>query len=264
MRVDSINFFSAIATMILLVWSISVGAQQPSLVAELEAAIEAGGADAVQQRFDEIWPDRKDRYSVDMNEFGQMVNRHARNFGENQELLNVLSDIGGVLAQAKVDEMMASPEMQQHMQAMQKAQEAAGAQSADEAAPGYATTPAPKPAPAGPDFGEARDDLERFAGLYGDPGNLDSPRKLFVTQTCKGHLLIGAMWGDVAPWQMTAATDTEFAHKTDYFDLDVAFEVDGEGQATRMQHSLDGLVSPLVRSGDLPADWQACVDRGQR
>lgn len=254
---------SIVMTAVLLLglsaWSV---AQQPSLVAELESAIQAGGADALQQRFDEIWPEQKDQYALDMNAFGQMVNRYAGNFQENRELLEVLSNIGGVLAQARVDEMMASPEMRAHMQAMQQAQEAAGAQSAEEAPPGYATTPSPEPAQR--DTGEARADLDRFRGLYGDPDSPDSPRKLFVSQTCSGYLLIGAMWGDVAPWQMTSEGENAFAHASDYFNLEAEFDSAGDGQATVMRHTMDGLASPLVRSGDLPEDWDACVERGQR
>ena len=73
-------------------------------------------------------------------------------------------------------------------------------------------------------LGAPRDDLERCNGLYGDPDNpgrdffvVEAKRPKFAEQAPEVppcYLMIGAMWGDVAPWYMKALSETKFEQQT--------------------------------------------------
>lgn len=121
-------------------------------------------------------------------------------------------------------------------------------------------------------WGEPLDHPERYYGLYANPATPN--RAWFVTEAKKpaeaeqapeippGHLMIGAMWGDVAPWPMRTLSETEFeqAWVSEYQPEPVAirFELGEDGSAVTMEFTDDQMASQgrLVRQGDLPADWQ--------
>jgi len=116
-------------------------------------------------------------------------------------------------------------------------------------------------------LGEPRDDLDRFYGVYGDGG--DSGRNFFVAAAARpeyaeqrippGYLMIGAMWGDVAPWHMESLSTTRFRQRwvnPGGEPVVAEFEVDGDGNATAItfQTVFDDR-GRLPRLGDLPEGW---------
>ena len=118
-------------------------------------------------------------------------------------------------------------------------------------------------------LGEPRDDLERFYGLYGDDSH--PGRDFFVAparrnpdareQIPSGYLMVGAMWGDVAPWYMKSIGDTRFEQQwVGQFSepKTVAFEAEPGEQATAMQFE-SGVFAErrrLERLGDLPEKFK--------
>jgi hypothetical protein len=114
----------------------------------------------------------------------------------------------------------------------------------------------PKPAVDGV---EQRSDLTRFQGVYGVRPQSATPRNLFVTQSCSGQLVAGAMWGDASNWWMTPVSDTEFEMSSSFMSVHLEFEVGPDGAATALRHDVDGLPSPLTRLGPLPDEWGECV-----
>lgn len=115
-------------------------------------------------------------------------------------------------------------------------------------------------------LGEPREDLERFYGVYGDG---DSGRNFFVTaarrpeyaerQIPPGYLMIGAMWGDVAPWYMKSVSETRFEQQwtTPGAEPIIAeFETNEEGGArTLVFETVFDDRGRLQRVGELPEDW---------
>lgn len=110
--------------------------------------------------------------------------------------------------------------------------------------------------------GETRDDLARFSGLYTDPD--DANRTLFVTVSCDGYLVTGPMWADVGPWWMRSAADKVFTYSDSFMSFSMEFETGPKGQAHTMRHELDGVGSPVEKTGPLPGDWEECVERPRR
>jgi hypothetical protein len=115
-----------------------------------------------------------------------------------------------------------------------------------------------------PLLSELSKDLERFSGLYGDPEESNEYRKLWVMVSCDGQLVSGALWGDVAPWWMTAEGNNIFTYADSFFKLRVEFETDEEGKAIRMIHDLSFLKTPLEKLGPIPEDWDPCLERPKR
>lgn len=121
-----------------------------------------------------------------------------------------------------------------------------------------------RPPETGPDSEPARTDLARFRGVYGAPGQSGAAaRRLFVTESCDGRLVAGAMRGDASNWWMTSVSDTEFTMTTSFMSLRLEFAVGSDGTAEAVSHDLEGLTSPLRRLGPLPDDGQRCVPSEQ-
>jgi hypothetical protein len=94
-------------------------------------------------------------------------------------------------------------------------------------------------------LGEPRDDLERFAGIYGDPDR-DPPRDLFVAVRCDGYLVVGATWGDAQDWYLRSLSDLDFeAEAFGGQKIRFGFTVGADGRAAGLTHSLDYLGTPL-------------------
>ena len=116
-------------------------------------------------------------------------------------------------------------------------------------------------------LGAPRDDLERFYGVYGDGGG--SGRSFFVTAAKysklaektmpPGYLMIGAMWGDVAPWYMKAVSETRFEQQRPGPSAEpviAEFEVDAAGNARAVVfETVFDDRGRLERVGDLPEGW---------
>ena len=111
--------------------------------------------------------------------------------------------------------------------------------------------------------GKSRDDLNRFVGLYSDPNSNDTNRSIFVAVSCDGYLVTGPMWADVGPWWMRSAADKVFTYADSWTNL--SFEFTGnDGRGMRLNHDVEGAVSPLENKGPLPDDWPDCVERPRR
>jgi len=121
-------------------------------------------------------------------------------------------------------------------------------------------------------LGEPRDDLERFFGLYGDadhPGRdflvLEAKRPKWAEQAPEippGYLMIGATWGDVAPWSMKAVSDNRFEQQS-LGDLQpaepivVVFEAaEGQNAVAITFATVFSDRGRLKRLGDVPEEWR--------
>lgn len=115
-------------------------------------------------------------------------------------------------------------------------------------------------------LGEPRDDLKRFYGAYGDG---DSGKNFFVTAArsprCSekemppGYLMIGAMWGDIAPWYMKSLSEIHFEQQRvnpGIAPVIAEFDVDGDGSARPVTfETIFADRGRLKRLGDLPEGW---------
>lgn len=112
-------------------------------------------------------------------------------------------------------------------------------------------------------IGEARNDLVRFTGLYGEPGGKDLNRSIFVTVSCDGYLVTGPMWADVGPWWMKSISDKVFGYSDSWTQL--RFEFTGvHGPGMMLDHDVEGISSPLEYKAPLPDDWEECTQRPLR
>jgi hypothetical protein len=117
--------------------------------------------------------------------------------------------------------------------------------------------------------GEPRHDLERFFGVY---GNTDKPSRDFFVAEAElpedseldvppGYLMIGAMWGDAAPWYMKSLSDTEFEQQwvSDFQSepLTVRFELGENKNAIALTFkTMFTDRGRLQRLNDLPVEWR--------
>ena len=113
---------------------------------------------------------------------------------------------------------------------------------------------------------------QRYYGLYANPESPD--RQWFVTEARRskyaeqapevppGYLMIGALFGDVAPWQMKTLSQTRFEQfwvsdsQTEAYAVE--FELDEDGHAVAMTFT-DAQNAPqgrLERQGELPANLE--------
>lgn len=120
-------------------------------------------------------------------------------------------------------------------------------------------------------LGTPRDDLERFYGLYGNPDNpgrdffvVEAKRPKFAEQAPEippGYLMIGATWGDVAPWYMKALSETSFEQQTlgDFKPPEpivVVFEAaEGQNAVAITFETVFADRGRLKRLGDVPEEW---------
>lgn len=116
-------------------------------------------------------------------------------------------------------------------------------------------------------LGEPRDDLERFHGVYASP---ERPgRRWFVSAARRpplsdapeippGYLMVGALFGDVAPWPLRARSETTFEQawvpEPQGEGLALEFETDAEGEAVALRFTQGSMkdAGRLERVGALP------------
>ena len=229
------------------------GQTQIPLSDQLQAIIDAEGADAAGNWFDANWPVIKDQYSVDAQAMMALMSGYLT-AGDHVAAQTVGQVTATVMQDTMAEAMQThSPEMMDELNAQREA--GAREQAAVDFSEGNNQT-----TKGINNRGEKREDLGRFSGLYGAPDG----RQLFVTQSCDGYLVAGAMWGDVSPWWMHSVADSEFDYSDSFISLGITFTVNNNGQADQLTHNLEGLSSPLSRIGDLPSEFPACTERPYR
>jgi hypothetical protein len=120
-------------------------------------------------------------------------------------------------------------------------------------------------------LGLALDQPQRYYGVYASPDRLG--REWFVAEARHpewaerapevppGHLMLGAKFGDVAPWHLKTLSDTEFvqARMNPGQDAPIRLEFrlgdDGRAEAFRFSGGPFASDAWIVRTGDLPEGW---------
>jgi hypothetical protein len=237
----------------LLAWALALGSlplaaqDKPLLSEELRAAYQQGGAERVQQRYQEIVVGGRDAYQLDAEGVVALAAQYAQ--AGDAEAAQVFSLLGYELAMAKFEGSGMAAQLNAMLDSARREDEARAAKEV------------------APDPGPARDDLARFFGLYRDPDPGGAAnRELFVTETCDGHLVFSGMWGNVAPFVMRSESDTRFVqisvdreYQPQAYQLD--FEIGPDGRMAAMSHNLTAGFSfeRWPRSGDLPDGWEECI-----
>lgn len=112
--------------------------------------------------------------------------------------------------------------------------------------------------------GKSRDDLNRFAGLYGELENDDMGKTIFVIVSCDGYLVAGPMWADVGSWWMRSAASSVFTYSDSWTSFSMEFKQDGQNGTYQIDHEIEGIGTPLEWKGQLPEDFGECVERPTR
>lgn len=216
-------------------------ATKPKLSEEIERVLQEDGAEAARNRFDEIFPAKKDDYEVDADAIAGLGSKYMQE-GDMQTGMMYMQMMGAI-----------SAEMIKSAGAINDMETATVTES-----PSEEETAPPPPEPKA-DRGPVRTDLARFAGFYGIPDQAEKNRMLFVTESCDGYLVAGAVWGDAQNWWMKSEGDSRFSYTSQYTNFTMEFELDADGNATTMIHDLDFMPSPLPKHGPLPEEWRACI-----
>jgi hypothetical protein len=259
MRLNTCLLTFCMVCVLILVNADSVFAQgdtgqvQPPLSEHLQSMIDSEGAEAAGNWFNANWPAIKGQYSVDAQAMMAMMSGYLT-AGDNASAQAVGEITSTIMQDTMADAMQAySPEMMDEINVQRQA-DAKNQAEVDLNEQNNQTNNTQN------NSGEPREDLNRFTGLYGPPDG----RQLFVTQSCDGYLVMGAMWGDVSPWWMRSVDDSEFDYSDSFMSLNIVFSLDETGQADQLTHDLNGLSSPLSKTAVLPGDFPACSERPYR
>ena len=229
---------------------------KPLLSEAIRKAIDSKGIEAAKKQFAEMDQSQREKYNIDMQGISELTNAYVQ--AGNMEAAGAISEISAPFLQDMITKTMNqySPELSEKMKEQQQAEKKRKAKEHEEEMEHREQERIVN-------FqGQPRDDLKRFTGLYGDPG--DPNRKLWVTVSCDGYLVSGAMWGDIAPWWMKSVGDNVFTYQDSFSKLKMEFETDANGMAVSMKHDLEHLKSPLKRLGPLPDDFDPCMERPKR
>lgn len=234
-------------------FNLSVAQDKPLLSEAIRKMIDANGVEAAKKQFAEQYEKEKDRYNIDMEGIEALSNRYiqAGNYEAAGAVMEIVTPFMMAMAYRQSNDMIQQLKERQEEEEAKRAKEVEENERTQEAEVVF-------------DQGEARDDLERFTGLYGDPEESNENRRLWVMVSCDGYLVVGALWGDVAPWWMKSASDKAFSYSDTFTNVEMEFETDGSGKALRMIHNLSFLKTPLERLGPAPEDWGSCLERPKR
>lgn len=225
----------------------SLAFAKPPLSAEVARLLESHGVDAARERFAKLWADSAADYEADVEGLADLGSRYLE--AGNIEAGMALMEMVSIVSLAELDTAL---ESQAEMVAeMEAAAAELAADASAEAAPGDEG-----PAPAAADRGPARTDLARLTGIY---ASAEAPeRKLFVTRTCDGFLVVGPLWADTAPWDLRSQGGEAFSFRQGELQFQLEFTTEGKGAARQLSHTIRGLASPMQRRGPLPGDWPRC------
>jgi hypothetical protein len=234
-----------------------VAQTKPLLSKSIRKAIDTKGIEAAKKQFAESYQSNKDFYNIDMQGITELTSAYTR---------------GGNIDAASAVMAIATPYIQDQI-AAQIGSVSPGfaeklAERREEEKEKKAMTREEKHSPQQNEIadyqGQPRSDLERFTGLYGDPEDTSANRKLWVTISCDGYLISGALWGDASPWWLKSAGDKLFTYEDSFSKVRMEFETDGNGKGIRMTHNINYIKTPLKRLGPLPGDWEPCVERPKK
>lgn len=246
-----------LAIVIFLAIPAMLTAQDKPLLSEaIREVIDTQGIEAAKKHFAEQYELQKDAYEIDMKEISELGNSYV-NAG-NYEAASVVMEITLPFMQDMYTSQMSGQsnvmdQQQAEMERVEKEKQKKNSEEEQLSKDNYKTL-----------LGEARKDLERFTGLYGDPEEKNEHRKLWVMVTCDGYLVSGALWGDASPWWMTTEGDKTFSYADSFVKLNMEFDTDANGKAVRMVHDLSFMKTPLERTGPVPEDWEPCVEPPER
>jgi hypothetical protein len=238
-----------------------IAQDKPLLSEEIRKAIDTQGIEGAKKQFAEPNQTLLDKYNIDMQGISTVTNAYVQ-AGKMDEA-GAVAEISSPFLQYVITSTLQqhSPELAQQLAEQQRL-------AKEKKEKGYAEKEKHQQEQEQQQIvnfqGQPRDDLERFKGLYGDPEGKDQTRKLWVTVSCDGYLVSGAMWGDVAPWWMKSTDDNVFTYQDSFNKLRMEFETDANGKAVSMKHDLKSLKSPLERVGPLPDDLEPCLERSKR
>jgi hypothetical protein len=241
-----------------IVASLQAFAQDKPLLSDaIRKAIDSQGVEAAKKHFAELDESQGDSYNIDMQGISELTNAYVQ--AGNMEAAGAVSEISAPFLQGMIIKSLNqyAPELSKQV-AEQQAEKEQQAKDSEEERKSQEQEQIVN-------FqGEPRKDLERFVGLYGDPAETNPNRKLWVTVSCDGYLVVGALWGDASPWWMRSAGDNVFTYQDSFSKLRIKFETGANGKAVRMIHDLEHMKSPMELLGPLPADWDPCVERPKR
>jgi hypothetical protein len=240
---------AGISTLIVLGLTASLASAQekPSLAAEIRSVLESEGVEAAQARFDELYPDRKDEYAIDPKGFAEMGSEamQSGDMATAQVVMRMVQQISQDMLADQVGTMPAGasgggaqiPSAREAAEAERRREQERGAERgrvADDRAAAVRER-----------LGQPRDDLERFAGIYGDPDR-DPPRDFFVAVRCDGYLVIGATRGDAQNWYLRSRSELDFETETFGGEtITFGFTLGGDGRPVALTHSLEDVDSPM-------------------
>jgi hypothetical protein len=236
----------------------TASAQEKPLLSEaIHKAIDTKGIEAAKKQFAKMDQSQRDGYNIDMQGVSALTNEYMQ--AGNMEAAGAVSEISAPFIQDMISKSMDkySPGFSEKIKEQQRAEKEKQAKEQEEEESQQQDNVVQYE-------GEPRNDLERFTGLYGDPAESDPNHKLWVTVSCDGYLVSGAMWGDVSPWWMKSAGDKVFTYRDSFSKLKIEFETDAKGKAVRMKHDLEYLKSPLERMGPLSDNFDPCLERPKR
>ena len=228
---------------------------EPVIAPEIGRLISEQGIATARQRFTEL----AESPSLDFNleTQGMMTLMSAYMQAGNNEAAEAVAEMNAQMMQKMLSGTQATypAGMSEIMAEMEKAEQAADAQRQA----GIEEERRTQEKLAAQSRGKSRDDLQRFAGLFGEP-----KREIFVTVSCDGYLVTGPMWADVGPWWMRSAADKVFTYADSWQSFSMEFEADGDGRIVRMKHEIEGAPSPMEHAGPLPDEWGDCLERPLR
>lgn len=257
------NYFSVTKLIIVLflvcsaaLFTTALAQDKPLLSEAIRKAIDTKGIEAAKKQFADLDKSQRDSYNIDMQGISELTNEYVQD--SKMEAAGAVSEISAPFLQDMISKSLKqySPEMSEKMKEQQRVEKEQQAKEREEERESQRQEQIVK-------FqGQPRNDLERFTGLYGDPS--DPNRKLWVTVSCDGYLVSGAMWGDASPWWLRSVDDNVFTYEDSFNKFRMEFETDTNGNAVRMKHDLEHLNSPLERLGPLPDDFAPCTERREQ
>lgn len=233
----------------------TVSAQDKPLLSDaIQQEIDANGAETAKEKFASMDPSERKQYNVDMEGISKLTNIYLED--GNMEALMAISEITSVFMQDVIAQSM--EQYGAEIDAMEEMADQQEAEREQERMKREEERTREREQSIIERQGQPRDDLGRFKGVYGDPDDPESTRQLWVNVSCDGYLVVGAMWGDAAPWWMRSDSENVFTLEDSFNNIRMEF---GTSESVQMIHNLEFMESPLGRVGALPEDWDACIER---